>query len=227
VAGVPLVRHAIGEPGAACRVRDRPARAVRRGQPQGRRCCRDHSPDHVQLCGPAGHDDVRGPGVHVDRCEARPGRRDRDLLAGHRDDEIGAGPRVEYDVERDAAAPDRRPRRAQRGRQPAVRGHRHHDEPGGDLVADRRPDRCRPVPGGGELVERRAEHAETAPAEEVRQGVLAPAESLLVAHPAVARQHLDHSGRQPQFLLVAAAHAGECGPCASDMTGDTISARTR
>ena len=56
-------------------------------------------------------------------------------------------------------------------------------------------------------VERRTEPGEACPPEEVRQRLLAPPEPLLGAHPPVARDHLDHRGRQVEPGVVLAAHA--------------------
>ena len=203
VGRVPLVRHAVGEPGAAARVGHRPPGAVRRGQPQGRRREGTHSAvEHVAA--PVDLD-LERPG-HVDGGDARAAGRNADLLAGHGHGERAAGGGVDDDVDGHRRAGDGPAGRADA--QAHLTGGVDADDHDARrrLGADHVTHRGRPVARALHRLEDRAEQREPRPAEHVRQRVLAPAPAFVGQQPAVVGEHLDHPRREVEPLPALAAH---------------------
>jgi hypothetical protein len=196
---VPLRQHAIGEPGSAAGVGDRPARAPRRGEPElGRRGRPDRTVDAQRLVTVYDGENWIG-NVEVDRLDLGPGRGHLNFAIGNSEEEFAVHGGVDHDVYRHGLARYRGPGRPDVGVEPPALVDPQHDDARRNVVADHRADGLRPVARIRDRVEERAEQGEAGPPEEVRELLVAPIPPPLVEEPA------GGSGRAPRLPWAASS----------------------
>lgn len=194
---IPLRQHALGEPGPAAGIRDRPARATRRREPElGRRGRPDYTVDPQRLV--AEHDDEHriGP-VEIDGIDRRTSRGHAQFAdTGDGEADLGFRGRVDDDVDRHPVSRDRGPGGSDIGAQPPALIDPHHYYARRDIAADHRTDGFRPIAGGRKFLEDRSEKGEASPPKEVGKLLVAPIPPALIEELTVVCQRLDHLSRQ-------------------------------
>ena len=181
-------------------------RATRRREPELSRSRRSDCIVHAESLVVEHDGEHQITTVEIDRLDCGTARAHAHFVAGDGEGEIGIRGRVDDDVDGHHVPRDRGPGGSDVGLQPSTFIDPHYDDARWDILANDRTDGFRPVTGGREGVEDRAEQGVAGPPKEVGELLVAPIPRAFIKELAVVGQRLDHLGRQTQRFSLLAAH---------------------